>query len=137
LNYINISCFLTDKPNPVARPLLHKPSCDGNDCSSFGFKVQWNRTDYYFSSLSGINYNVYISFNGVSISLGCINVHGTSCVVPVQLNPVQLGMYAAIVEVVYDVQIDVPPPREESSELSDLSNIVELDFSDIPGNPIA
>ena len=126
-------CIFTDKPNPVAAPLLYKPRCEGSDCSSFGFKVEWNHTDYYHSSLSSINYNVYISYDGVSTTLGCVNVHGTSCVVPVQLDPVKLGMYAASVETVYDVQKDVPPPREESSERSNLSNSIILNFSDIPG----
>jgi len=129
------SCYIslyTDKPNPVAAPVLHQPACDSHsDECSFVFLVEWSNTDYYYTSLSLINYNVYILLNGERF-LECINVHGTSCVKP--LDPIVLGKYAAYVETVWDIQNSVPPDR--SSELSELSNTITVSYSSIPGTAI-
>ncbi|XP_065905519.1 uncharacterized protein [Dysidea avara] len=117
------------KPNPVASPLLHEPRCDNDDCSSFGLPVEWNSTDYYHSSLSQINYIVYLSHNGdIRRVEHCTYVHGTTCII--QMNPIVLGNYAVYVETVWDVQQDIPP--EKASEWSKLSNTVVVTYSDIP-----
>lgn len=119
--------LFTDKPNSVDRPILSGPTCD-NGCD---FLVSWNQTDYFYASPSHINYVVYISQDGDRPykAQDCINVHSTSCKVRYGITEVHFGMYAAAVQTVFSV--DYPDP-DKISDLSNLSNVVQLDHSSYP-----
>ena len=118
--------LFTDKPNPVDRPILSDPECD-DGCD---FVVSWNRTDYFYSTLSLVNYVVYISRDGIRYRpQKCINVHSTHCIVHYEITEVEFGMYAAAVQTVFYYD-DLVPDR--TSDLSNFSNVVQLDYSSYP-----
>ena len=118
--------LFTDKPNPVAQPILHDPVCD-NRC---GFEVEWNHTDYIYLSKSQRNYVVYMSIDGIQQRAhDCIIVHTTSCVVEYDITEIQFGKYAAAVQAMFSYDYKSP---DRTSDLSTFSNVVQLDYSSYP-----
>ena len=115
------------KPNAVDRPILHDPECD-DGCS---FLVSWNETDHFYSSLSHVNYVVYISVDGKDYNRasGCINVHGTYCTIEYDITEIRFGNYAVAVQTVFSYSYLDP---DKTSDISNSSNVLQLDHDSYP-----
>ena len=118
--------YFTVKPNPVDQPILHDPVCN-DGCS---FNVTWSQTDHYYSSLSHVNYVVYILVDGIHrIVEECINIHSTLCTVEYLITEIRFGKYAAAVQAVYQYDYTF---LDKTSDLSNLSNVFQLDHNSYP-----